>query len=350
MNIGITGLTSAGKTTLFSSFTGNASGGQTTGIVRVPDERLDKLSALFNPEKHTNTTINFYDCPPMDTQVKQDKIKLFDTLKVMDVLACVVGAYKHTSPKEIIDEFKQLRFELIMSDLDFVTKRIERLEKEIKKIAKNRAVKEKEMNFMQKLQQILEGEKMLQGLEFDDAEKEIITNANLLTLKPVCYVINVAEGIEDDFAKAVMDAVSAFLKENGDTSPVFTANLPLEAELSAMEPDEVADYMKEFGIKEAVRDNIIKAVYDLLNLITFFTVGEDECRAWTIKQGGGALDAAGAIHSDLARGFIKAEVIECGALLEYKSMPAAKKAGKVRLEGKNYLVKNGDIVHIMFNV
>ena len=349
MNIGITGLASAGKSNLFGSFTGSEAGTQTTGIVKVPDERLDKLTALFNPQKKVNTTIVFHDCPPLDTPVKKDKIKMYDTMKVMEALVAVIGAYRHSSAAEVIDEFKQLRFELIMSDLDFVTKRMERLESEIKKIAKNRAQKEKELNLMKKLQPILESEKMLKGMDFDDIETEILTNANLLTLKPLCYIINISEDTDENSIKDIRKSVEEFLKEVGEISPFFVINISLEAELSAMDPDDVKDFMEEFGLKESAKDRVIKAIYNLLDLITFFTVGEDECRAWTIKHGGNALKAAAAIHTDLARGFIRAEVIEYDILLELESMSNAKKAGKLRLEGKNYSVKDGDIVHIMHN-
>jgi GTP-binding protein YchF len=351
MNIGITGLTSAGKSILFSSFTGT--GGElnnvTTGIVKVPDERLDRLSALFNPKKHTNTTVKFEDCPAMDTPVKQDKIKLYDTLKTMDALVAVIGAYQRISPEEAVKEFKQYRFELMMNDLDFVVKRIERLEKEILKIAKNRAEREKELTLMQKLQPILEGEKTLQGLAFDDIEKEILGNANLITMKPVCYVFNISEDTDEAYKTAIAEQAAQIISEAGENSPVFVINASLEAELAGMEPEDMVEFMQEYGIKESGRERVIKAVYNMLDLITFFTVGEDECRGWTLRKGSTALDAAGAIHSDLARGFIRAEIIEQDVLLELKSMSAAKKAGRLRLEGRNYIVKDGDIAHIMFN-
>ena len=351
MNIGITGLTSAGKSMLFSSFTGTGGDASnvTTGIVKIPDERLDRLSALFNPKKHTNTTVKFEDCPAMDSPVKQDKIKLYDTLKTMDALVAVIGAYQRMSPEEAIAEFKQYRFELMMNDLDFVVKRIERLEREILKIAKNRAERERELHLMQRLQPILEAEKTLQDLTFDDIEKEILGNANLVTMKPVCYVFNISENTDEAYRNAVEQQAAKIIAEAGENSPVFVINASLEAELAGMEPEEMAEFLQEYGIKESGRERVIKAAYGMLDLITFFTVGEDECRGWTLRKGGTAVDAAGTIHSDLARGFIRAEIIEQDVLLELKTMAAAKKAGKLRLEGRNYIVKDGDIAHIMFN-
>jgi len=160
----------------------------------------------------------------------------------------------------------------------------------------------------------------------------------------------VDESMGKDALDALVKEAKKSLEATGDRSPLFSLNARLESEIALMEPEESAAFMKEFGIEEAGRDRVIRTAYELINLLTFFTVGEDECRSWSIPRGASALEAAGAIHSDLARGFIRAEVIEGDLLLQLGSMQEAKKAGRLRLEGKTYTVKDGDIVHIMFNV
>lgn len=354
MDIGIIGLKMAGKSTLFSSFVGLGASKDGTrsnmGIVNVPDERLDELSEFYNPQKTTHSMVRFEDYPPLDTQVKQDRIRLYEGMKTKEAFVLVVGAFRRMTEDEIVEEFNQARFELIMSDLSFIIKRIEKLEKEIVRIAKNRAAKEKELAFMQRLQPILESERMLRDMEFDNIESAIIINASLLTLKPLCYVINVSEDMDENIARSVVIRIKKLLEANGDNSPVMAVNASLEVELAAMDEIEIGDFMREFGIESPGREKVINAAYELLDLITFFTVGEDECRAWNIRKGGKAIDAAASIHTDLARGFIRAEVIDHKDLIELGSMNDAKKAGKLRLEGKTYEVKDGEITHIMFNV
>ncbi|MFP4496597.1 MAG: DUF933 domain-containing protein [Vulcanimicrobiota bacterium] len=354
MNIGIIGLGQAGKSTLFSSFTGkepSAPGtGGDTGIVNIPDARLDKLHQLYNAPRKVYATAVFEDFPPLDTQIKQQRINLVDRLRVMDALVLVVGAYRCMSELAIIDELNKLRFELIMNDLDFVTKRIERLDRDMRVNAKNRLEKEKEMTFLQKLQTLLEQENIVARLDLDPGEQAMANNYNLTTDKPTCYVFNISESMEEQKIQKIIEQSEKILKETGDSSPILVIDASLEAEVAQMDPEEVDDFLAEFGISKLGRDKIIKATYNLLDQITFFTVGDDENRAWTIKKGSSALEAAETIHTDLARGFIKAEVVKTEDLLELGSMNEVKKAGRMRLEGKNYQVQDGEIVHINFNV
>lgn len=237
-----------------------------------------------------------------------------------------------------------------MNDLDFVTKRIERLERETRVSNKDRGDKEKEMDLLRRLQPVLEGEKFLRGMDFAEQDAAMMVNYNLITVKPACYVINFSDDMSKEEVEKVRLGGENFLRDAGEDSPLLCVNAALEEELSSMGPDEISQFMGEYGIEEMGRDRVIKSAFSMLNLLTFFTVGEDECRSWHIHKGETALDAAGAIHSDLARGFIRAEVIGGETLLDLGSMNEAKKAGKLRLEGKTYVVNDGDIVHVMFNI
>jgi ribosome-binding ATPase YchF (GTP1/OBG family) len=187
-------------------------------------------------------------------------------------------------------------------------------------------------------------------MEYDTQEKVFIRDFGLLSLKPACYLINVSDTMGDDAVRSLVEAISQDLGKAGDRSPVLSVNALLESEIALISPEERDKFLEGFGIAKSGRDRVIRTTYDLLSLITFFTVGEDECRSWQIRNGATAVDAAAAIHTDLARGFIRAEVIEYDALLELGSFQDARKMGKLRLEGKSYVVKDGEIVHIMFNV
>lgn len=353
MNVAIVGLSSSGKTVLFDSFVGHEPRGGSkapqVGIVNVPDQRLDRLSALYHPKKTTFTTVNFRDAVPLDSAAKQERIALFDMLKTVDAFVCVVGAYRWSTAGEIQAELQKLRLELIIQDLDFVMKRTERLEREMKS-SQSGPQKEKEMELLKRLQPILEKEQFLVGMTWDTQERRFMADYNLLTERPACYVLNVAEDIDTSLRESVTAEIGNMLNNAGAASPVLALNAKLEAEIAAFSPGERVKFLEEFHIAESSRDRVIRSSYELLDLITFFTVGEDECRSWQIRRGATALDAAGAIHTDLARGFIRAEVIEHDILLELGSLQEARRVGKLRLEGKAYEVKDGEIVHIMFNI
>lgn len=353
MNVGILGLKSSGKTTLFSSFIDKTYdeviGKINIGSVNIPDERLLMLSGLYKLQKTIHANVNFEDCLPLDTAIKNDKIKLADSLKAMDAFACVVGAYKCYNTEEILKEIEKIRTELVITDLDFVIKRIERLDKEIKLQPKNRDLKEIEKKLLKKIEPVLENGEFLSKLSFDDHEQKMMISYNFLTLKPSCYILNISEKMSSD-AALLLKAVKESLEKFKDNSYVITVNAFLESEIACMPNDDKKQFMKEYGIEKSGKDSVIQAAFNMLDLITFFTVGEDECRAWTLKKNSTALMAAGAIHSDLERGFIRAEVIDYKDLIEAGSLNEAKKRGILRLEGKTYIVEDGEMVHIMFNV
>ncbi|MDQ7824981.1 MAG: DUF933 domain-containing protein [Candidatus Eremiobacteraeota bacterium] len=354
MNIVLVGLSASGKSTLFTSFTGTVApeGGHhrgAVGVVNVPDRRLDALSEVCRPEKTVYANVNFIDSAPLETPVKQDRIALFDTMKTASAMVCVLGAYRTSSAGELVSELKKVRLELLISDLDLIAKRKERLEREIQ-ISAQKAQKQKEMDMLERIEPLLEAEKFLYGMTFDREEEAHLNNFSLLSLKPFCYVINCHENTTPSAVKALEEEVKGHLATWDDPSPVIALNGQLESEIALMEPGDREKYLQEFGIAEHGRYRVIRAAYERLSLITFFTIGEDECRAWKVRRGGTALDAAGTIHSDLARGFIRAEVIEHDQFLHFGSLQEARKAGKLRLEGKTYEVRDGEIVHIMFNV
>jgi len=352
MNISVVGLASSGKTTIFSAFTGTevkAGTKQAVGIVNVPDSRIDRLAELFKPRKLVYANVNFRDALPMDTPVKSEQVALFEAIRSSDALVPVIGAYRCAGAEEVLAEMKRIRLDLVINDLDFVMKRIEKIEREVRAIH-DKALKEKELSLLRRLQPLLESEQFLHGLTFDKQEQGILAPYNLPTLKPLCFVINHGESQGDAEVRQMVSLLEKTLRELGDPSPVLPLNGQLEAEIALLPQDEKVNFLKEYGITEPGQNKVIRTIYEMLNFISFFTVGEDECRAWRIVRGDTALDAAGTIHSDLARGFIRAEVIEYDILLQLGSLQEGKKTGKLRLEGKTYEVKDGDIVHIMFNV
>ena len=287
MNIGIVGLTSSGKSTLFSAFTGTeAKPGKdkfNIGIVNVPDNRLEEMSKMYKPKKTVYTNVSFIDTIPIDTPVKQEKIMIFDTLKTAESIVFVIGAYKHSSKEDVAKEIGKLRLDMIISDLDLVVKRSERLQKEMRS-TQEKTLKEKEIALLEKLQPVLENERFLYGMEFDKQEQAIMTQFNLLTMKPVCYVINHSESQDRETVAEMVKSAEETLRSTDDKSQVMSINAQLESEISMMSPEDIQNFLKEYGIKELGRDRVIKTAYSLLNLITFFTVGEDECRSWKIRR------------------------------------------------------------------
>ena len=352
MKAGIIGLASSGKTTLTGAFMGTSRKSKGIGIVQVPDDRLYELEKIYSPEKTTPATVQIEDLPPLDTQIKEEKVKFFEKGKTMDVQILCTGGYRCFSTEDIIKEISKLRFELIIQDLDIVTKRLEKLEMEIKRAPKTKVQKEGEIKLLETLRKSLEEEKFpsYQTLNLDEHQKILTNNYSFFTLKPSVYVINVSQEQYMEKKEEIEEAVKKYLEEAGENAPFVVIDAFTEADIMDMEQEEIKEFLKEFGLKEPGKDRIIRDVYKLLGLITFFTVGEDEVRASNIHRGDNAVQAAGAIHSDLARGFIRAEVVESDYLLKVGSLNAAKAQGKLRLEGKDYIVKDGDVVHILFNV
>ncbi len=355
LKIGIVGLSLVGKTTLFRIATHThsdklASGKPEThvGVVKVPDERLDRMAAIFHPKKLVHASIEYVDTPDSVIQLARTGAQSA-ALKEMDALVHVVRAFEDDAvPAEggSVDpkrDIESVELELILSDLAIVEKRLERLEKDIKK-QKNPAL-ESERQALERAKQALEAEKPLRELELTPQEELALRGFTFLSLKPMLYVLNLGESdaartnTADDFAR------EAGLRQRPKTAVTAICG-KIEEELAELSEEEAAEFLASYNLTESAISRLIRSSYGLLGLISFFTVGEDECRAWTLREGSTALDAAGEIHSDIQRGFIRAEVISYENLIEVGgSFAEARNRALLKLEGKQYVVHDAEIVH-----
>jgi hypothetical protein len=360
MELGIIGLPTSGKTTVFNALTRSnqptsaASLGKMElhrAIVEVPDERVDRLSALFEPRKTTYAKVTYLDIAGLDKGISAQGIsgQLRNQIATVDAFVHVVRAFESElvpHPLESVDpqrDLDLLHSEMLLVDLITVTNRLERIAEGLQKGARG----EERARFLQEetlfsgLRDALENEVPLRALDFTAEEQETLRGFGLLTLKPTLVLLNTDEE----------DAEPEQLVEYDHEQTTLLA-LPgkLEMEIAQLSPEERALFMEEFGIEESGLRRVIQTSYALLDLISFFTVSEEEVRAWTLHEGETALDAAATVHTDLARGFIRAEVIPYNELLDVGDLNAARKAGLLRLEGKDYVVQDGDIVHIRFSI
>jgi GTP-binding protein YchF len=350
MKAGIIGLSSVGKTTIFNVLThGKASAGPAArrlepnvGIVKVPDLRLDFLSSKFNPEKTTYANVEFVDVQGLVRGEGQD-IALAP-VRTVDALVHVVRAFQDEAvphSEGSVDperDIRNLDYELMLADIASIEKRAERLEKDLKKI-KNAAL-EKEFAYLQRAKDWLESEKPLREMEVSGDEKKLVKGFAFLSEKPMIYVKNIGE---DQLDLLRHPDAHATLRPNTEETIVCGK---LEAEMAELSADELKTFLADYGLTESGAERLIRTTYHLLGLISFFTVGEEECRAWTITQGMNAQNAAGVIHTDLADHFIRAEVCHYDDFVKYGTMQALKEKGLLRLEGKEYRVKDGDILTI----
>ncbi len=356
MRLGIIGLPQSGKTTLFNALTrGNQpttmSGGRFdvhTGVVDVPDERVDRLSAMFHPEKTIYAKVTYADIAGLEGAASKSGISgaLLNQLTQMDGFVHVVRAFEDSAvphPAGSVDPGRDIAAmdgELLINDLIAVERKQERLNEERKKGGgREKAVIEREIALFERLHAMLVAERPLREAEFSAEEEKALSGYGFLTRKPVLILLNLGEG-------QLMPAV-AYPQPH---SAVVGLQGKLEMELAQLAPEEAELFMGEYGIEELGLRRVIRLSYDLLGLQSFFTVGEDEVRAWTVRCGASAVEAAGAIHTDLQKGFIRAEVVAYTDLIACGGMSEARAKGKLRLEGKEYVVQDGDIVHIRFNV
>jgi hypothetical protein len=385
MQLAVIGLPNSSKTTVFNALTrGHA---ETTAYssgtldvqsatVDVPDRRVDQLAALFKPRKTTRAQVTYSDIAGLGRGVNNGGLSgpLLNVLSQSDALLHVVRAFEDPDvphSQGSLDPRRDLAIvddELLLSDMILVERRIERLESQLKKGGGKpaRAAHEAELALFQRLRAQLEGEAPLRDMELAPAELKLLRPYGLLTLKPVLVVLNVGEvpragyevphtGYEvphngrDHSQPAGSDGNLLAGYRHRHTSLIELQGR-LEMELAHMAPDEAAEFLPEYGIQEPGLQRAIRLSYALLGLHSFFTVGEDEVRAWTIPTGATAVEAAGAIHTDLARGFIRAEVVSTADLMASGSLAAARQRGQLRLEGKDYVVQDGDILSIRFNV
>ncbi len=352
MQTGIIGLPLAGKTSLFRILTRarvdahSAPNQAHVGITRVPDSRLLRLAEVFKPKKITYATIEYVDIGGLQKDREKNAASLVP-LREADALADVVRLFDDPAvPYEgekldAMRDIESVEIELMLNDLEQASKRVERIEKDLKK--KKDPALEAELHLLLQCKQALESEKPLRELEFKPEDRKILHGFKFLSQKPMLYVLNLG----DDEAAEAGRAVEKHHLEKLAAKPQ-TAIVPfcgkIEAELAELDDAESAEMMRAYGLAESGRDRLIQATYRLLGLISFLTCGEPEVRAWTIRRGATAPEAAGAIHSDIERGFIKAEVVNWEHLLAAGSFAAARERGQVRLEGKEYIVQEGDVI------
>src|SRR5579863_2075771 len=356
MKTGIIGLPQVGKTSLFQILTKAHLSAQSAnpreahiGVAKVPDDRLDRLAALYNPKKLTHTSVDYVDVGA----IGQDALKetaYVGHLRQVDALAHVVRVFEdsaipHAGEIDPLRDIKNVEFDLMVSDLGQIEKRLERLEKDLKKMKTPELEKEFELLKRAKLQ--VESDKPLRELEMTADEKKLIKGFMFLSQKPIFYVLNIGESTE--LGKELDEAVSKYklteiaARQNAAATAICGK---VEAELAEMSDADAAEFLSSYGLTESGLVRLIRTTYKLLGLMSFFTVGEDECRAWTIPVNTRAQDGAGAIHSDLQKHFIRAETIRWDQLLEAGSEANARARGTLRLEGKDYIVQDGDVMHI----
>jgi GTP-binding protein YchF len=349
MQTGIIGLPQVGKTTLFRILTKahvDAKGGQAAhvGIAKVPEPRLGELAKLYNPKKTTYATVQYVDLAGVQKERTRESLA---SLRDVDAIAHVIRVFDDPTVPHSEGSIDPLRdatnldLELILSDHDQISKRLERVDKDLKK--KKDPLLEHEKAVLEKCKAHLEAEKPLRELELTAEERKPIGGFLFLSQRPMLYVLNLGDDEAAEMDKAIEKHKLAALQGRKNTAVVAVCGR-LEAELAEMEEKEAAELLASYGLKEPGLNRLIRATYDLMGLISFFTAGEPEVRAWTIRKGATAVKAAGEIHSDIEKGFIRAEVVRCEDLLAAGSIHAAKEKAQVRLEGKEYVVQEGDVI------
>lgn len=365
MKLGIIGLPNCGKTTIFNALTRqdteatpypNPLGTEHhIGIVHVPDERIEQLSKIYKPRKTILADVTCVDITGFARGISSHKQKsvVFNEVWDMNALIHVVRAFEDPAvvhPDGEVDPARDaaaLELELIFNDLELVETRLERIANQIKKGAGETLEAEKEV--LKKCRAQLEEEKPLRNLPLSNQEHALIGSLQFASVKPELVVLNVGE---DDIGSPKTTNAEAVLNDfyQGKDALVFSLSGKIERELAQLEPDEAKLFLEDLGIKEPAVNLVVREAYELLGLISFITVGEDEVRAWTIRKGTPAVKAAGKVHSDIERGFIRAEVVSYDDFMAAGNMAKAKEAGAVRLEGKDYTVQDGDIINFRFNV
>ena len=357
MKTGIIGLPQVGKTSLFKILTkakleekGYSNPREEhIGVARVPDERLDKLSALYSPKKTTYATVEYVDVAAIGQEALKETAFL-TSLRNVDALIHVLRAFENDAvaqvgPIDPLRDAKNVEFDLMLSDLGQVEKRMERVEKDMKKGRTSDL--EREQALLVRSKESLEKEIPLRAMEMTADERKLIRGFMFLSQKPILYVLNIGESstLGADLEQAVSSYKLDEIAHQANAGAMAICG-KVEAELADMDDAEAADFLESYGLHESGLVRLIRKSYELLGLISFFTAGEDECRAWTIPMHSTAVKAAGAIHSDFEKKFIRAEVVNWKTLIDLGGYPGARDKGQLRLEGKEYIVKDGDVLVI----
>jgi ribosome-binding ATPase len=361
MKTAIIGLANSGRTTIFNALTGlnlevttfpTLAGDPHTGMVKVPDARITRLAEIFRPRKTTHATVEYIDHLGLTKGDQEQNRKVFDLIRDADAIVHVVRAFADEAivhPLGSVNprrDAETVEMEMIFGDLELVEKRLSRMEEGAKRGKKPDEV---EKQLLVKCKEALEKETALRDLEFTEEEQKAMRALQFMSIKPQLVVLNVAE---EEMGSAGTGAVAGELSGFFTGRQVRVLNLcgKIEMEIAQLPPDEAEAFLEDLGIAEPALNKLIHLSYQLLGLISFLTAGEDEVRAWTIRKGTDAQRAAGKIHSDIERGFIRAEVVAYDDFIAHGSLPAAREKGLVRLEGKTYEVKDGDIINFRFNV
>ena len=363
MKLGIVGLPNVGKSTMFNSIT--KAGAEcanypfctiepNVGVVPVPDERLDALTKMYNPQKTTHAVVEFVDIAGLVKGARKGEglgNKFLSHIRETDAIVEVVRCFEDSNVVHVdgsvdpVRDIETINLELIFADIETVNKRLDKARKNLKADKKY----QEEIDLLEKIKTSLENGISARAIDYTKEEQELVKDMFLLTTKPILYIANVSEEqIEDPENDENVKKVKEYaLKENAEVIPLC---VKIEEELSGLDDNDKKEMLEALGLEESGLDKVIKKSYDLLGLMSFLTAGEPEVRAWTIKKGTKAPQAAGKIHSDIERGFIKAEVVSFEDLMKEGSMVAAREKGLVRQEGKEYIMQDGDIVLFKFNV
>lgn len=369
MKLAIIGLSNSGKTTVFNALTGQnlettlyptVSGEPHFGVVKVPDRRVDTLAGIYKPRKVTYATVEYIDYLGLTKGDVEQNRKVFDLIKDADAIVHVVRAFEDEVVSHPLNEINPLKdietleLELIFGDLEFVEKRLARMEESARK---GKKPSESEKRLLMKCGEALEKEVPLRNIHFDEDEERAMKPLQFISIKPEVVVLNVGESdLNTEKIRNIQKDVETFFgsRDKGSSGSRPHASLSLcgkiEMEIAQLSVEEARAFLDDLGIQEPALNKLIHVSYDLLGLISFLTVGEDEVRAWTLQKGTDAHKAAGKIHSDIERGFIRAEVVGYEDFIASGTMHAAKEKGLLRLEGKTYPVKDGDIINFRFNV
>lgn len=363
MKLGIVGLPNVGKSTIFNALTSTEVDAENypfctiepnVGVVPVPDKRLDLLAEIVNPERVLPATIEFFDIAGLVKGASKGEglgNKFLSHIREVESIVHVVRCFDDENVTHVegkidpINDIEIINLELLLADLEVISKRLERVERAVKG---DKSYK-KEFELLSRLKDAIESSKPLRSLEYSDDDKDLLKQFNLLSLKPILYVCNISEedllsGEDNEYVKEVRQYAS---KEN---AVVIAVSGKIESEISLLNKEEKEEFLAELGIEESGLNQLVNASYDLLGLMSFITSGVKEIRAWTIKKGTKAPQAASKIHSDIEKGFIRAETINYKEFLECGGTVKAKEKGLVRLEGKDYVMQDGDVVLFRFNV